>query len=468
MKWLFLYAVILIKRGSTTNATQMPSTSTHSLSQEMHAIGGGAINEKRRLYQQSSKHTTTNNDDSTGNNDSTNNDTSWNPNEHLSHMLHALVGLDRYPNYLNRFKDIDALALEKALESKLSDVRKQRVEIIQRRAGIKQLVGRYMMDKNYIVEDEECTESQEVDTEEHCGMLWKNHPLLSPPKDWIDLSERNILQEVAFKVAYQSTNKKRKSKSKKDNTQLSITDIMEGKVQVDLKASLLEDLLQQEMYDVYSIPLLTPEFCNILRTTLRELSKLAETTEFAHLQLGRRVIDLDTIGLGWLSDLLFHMYIKPISEHLFAQTEKLVASDSDSSSILLDWRQGYVAGYSAQPSESKGATRHRLVPHTDDAEVTLNCCLGEENYKGGSVEFYGLRGTEDEGQLVGVARRPNVGTALLHSGRHLHAVESVSKGDRYALIIWTRSCTNLRKTTCPCCWLNRRQDSTCICDKRWN
>ena len=497
MKWLFLYVVILIKRSSTTNATQMPSTSSHSsISQEMHAIGvgainekqrlyqpssstyttnnnddsmqetnaigGGAINEKRRLYQQSSStYTTTNNDDSTSNNDSTN-DTSWKPNEYLSHMLHALVGLDRYPNYLNRISDIDTLALEKALESKLSDVRKQRAEINQRRADIKQLVRRYMMDKSYIVEDEECTASQEID------ILWKNHPLLSPPKDWIDLSERNILQEVAFKVAYQSTNKKRKSKSKKDSTQLSITDIMEGKVQVDLKASLLEDLLQQEMYDVYSIPLLTPEFCNILRTTLRELSQLAETNDFAHLQLGRRVIDLDTIGLGWITDLLFHMYIKPISQHLFAQTEKLVASDSDSSSILLDWRQGYVAGYSAQPSESKGATRHRLVPHTDDAEVTLNCCLGEENYEGGSVEFYGLRGTEEEGQLIGVARRPNVGTALLHSGRHLHAVESVSKGDRYALIIWTRSWMNIRSVACPCCWLNRRQDSTCICNQRWN
>ena len=86
----------------------MPSsTSTHSLSQEMHAIGGGAINEKQRLYQQSSKHTTTNNDDSNGNNDTDNQlSHTWNPNEHLSHMLHALVGLERYPNYLSRFKDI--------------------------------------------------------------------------------------------------------------------------------------------------------------------------------------------------------------------------------------------------------------------------------------------------------------------------------------------------------------------------
>ena len=209
---------------------------------------------------------------------------------------------------------------------------------------------------------------------------------------------------------------------------------------------------------------------------MRELSTLAESDEFSHLQFGRRVIDLDTIGLGWITDLLFHMFIQPISRHLFATTEKLVdcggsaddvKCESDTTPVL-DWRQGYVAGYSADPAGSKGVTRHRLVSHTDDSEVTLNCCLGEETFEGGNVEFFGLRGTSEEGQLVGKVHRPNVGTALLHSGRHLHAVSDVSSGDRYALIVWSRSWGRLRSKTCPCCWLNRSQDSTCICGKRWN
>ena len=243
-----------------------------------------------------------------------------------------------------------------------------------------------------------------------------------------------------------------------------------GKVKVDLDPALLEDWMDQEMFDVFSFSLLTPEFCSILRTTLRDLSTLAESDEFSHLNFGRRVIDLDSIGLGWVTDLLFHVYIKPISQHLFATTEKLVDADDvkNDASPILDWRQGYVAGYSADPTGSKGVTRHRLVSHTDDAEVTLNCCLGEETFEGGSVEFYGLRGTPEEGQLVGRVKRPNIGTALLHSGRHLHAVSQVTSGDRYAFIIWTRSWHHLRSNTCPCCWLNRRQDSTCICDKRWN
>lgn len=164
------------------------------------------------------------------------------------------------------------------------------------------------------------------------------------------------------------------------------------------------------------------------------------------------------------------MFIQPMTLHLFAKTEQLVIDDTDlelASPILLDWRQGYVAGYSSIPTESKGAQRHRLVPHTDDSEVTLNCCLGDA-FEGGSVEFYGLRGAPEEGQLLGKVDRPNVGTAIIHSGRHLHAVSDVLSGDRYALIIWSRSWGKLRTSTCPCCWLNRRKDLSCICSKRWN
>ena len=400
------------------------------------SIGGGAINEKQRLYLQP----TSKDDDICG--ETVGGDSnSWKPNDNLSHLLHALVGLDRYPNYLSRFRDInDMKLLEKALLQKASDVKRQREEICQTRNGIKQLVRRYVSNGYDI-------DVNHDDAEEVVDMLWSGHPILSAPRTWVELRERKILQDQAFKVASQSVSSRtriRKGKSNKSREQqiedTTIADIIEGKSQVDLDPALLEDWMNQEMFDVYSFPLLTTEFCALLRTTLRELSTLAELEEYAHLKLGRRVIDLDTIGLGWVTDLLFHMFIQPISKHLFATTEMLL-DDSSSNGIspILDWRQGYVAGYSATPTESKAATRHRLVPHTDDSEVTLNCCIGEEDYQGGHVEFSGLRGAPDEGQLLGTAKRPNTGTALLHSGRRLHAVSDVTSGDRYALIVWTRS-----------------------------
>ena len=209
------------------------------------------------------------------------------------------------------------------------------------------------------------------------------------------------------------------------------------------------------------------QFCHLLRTTLRELSELSECEEFCNLQFGRRPIDLDSVGLGWITDMLLHLFIQPITRQLFETTEQLVDNDSPDSSPILDWRQGYVAGYSSKPTANKGATRQRLVPHTDDAEVTLNCCLGD-TFEGGNVEFYGLRGTNEEGHLNGILMRPDVGRAVIHSGRHLHSVSEVTAGDRYSFIVWSRSWGHFRRYTCPCCFLNRRQDTKCICQMRWN
>jgi hypothetical protein len=185
------------------------------------------------------------------------------------------------------------------------------------------------------------------------------------------------------------------------------------------------------------------------------LTELGQSESFAHLQLGRRPVDFDTVGLGWVNDLLFHLIIRPITRHQFQSTESLAE---------LDWRQGYVAGYSASPTEGK--PRERLVTHTDDSEVTLNIGLGDE-FEGGLLEFRGLRGTAKEGELVG-SFQPEEGLALLHSGRQFHDVTQVVAGDRFALIIWARSWKGARSQACPCCWLNRRQDKSCVCGPRWN
>mmetsp|Transcript_16147 Transcript_16147/g.33737 ORF Transcript_16147/g.33737 Transcript_16147/m.33737 type:complete len:484 (-) Transcript_16147:223-1674(-) len=444
------------------------------------SIGGGAINEKPRLYKNRTVNkitylrggpetlTSTNDrrDERVGDTTDASVKTSWDPISNLSHMLHALVGLDRYPNYLSRFRntaDIDLL--ENALEESLQKVRKQKAEIVKRGEGVRKLVKTFINSHDFHGDDVGMMDThQNVEGDNY--KLWLGHPILSRPKTWKELRERNVLTEKAFQTAFRSVNKKSTKSGKNGTTEL--FDIISGQIDVKLDPSLLEDLMEQEMFDVYSFPLFSNKFCAIIRKTLRELYSLGGTAEFNHLELGRRPIDLDSIGLGWITDLIFQMFLQPISRHLFANTEKLSNSE-DESGPLLDWRQGYVAGYSVNPTSTKGVTRHRLVPHADDSEITVNCCIGEKNFQGGNVEFYGLRGTPEEGQLNGVVTRPDVGRALIHSGRHLHAVSDVTSGDRYALVVWSRSWGRFRAETCPCCFLNRRLNtSTCICGKRWN
>ena len=158
-----------------------------------------------------------------------------------------------------------------------------------------------------------------------------------------------------------------------------------------------------------------------------------------------------------INNLLFHLIIQPISRHLYKDIETIED---------LDWRQGYVAGYSASPTAQHATPRQRLVSHTDDSEVTMNVCIGED-FEGGALQFRGLRGTTDGVELMGHFQ-PILGTALIHAGRHFHEVTEVTKGNRYTYIIWARSWKGARKQNCPCCWLNRRQVNTCICGWKWN
>ena len=152
---------------------------------------------------------------------------------------------------------------------------------------------------------------------------------------------------------------------------------------------------------------------------------------------------------------MFHLVIRPISRHLFQDTE-LHGGE-------LDYRHGYIAAYEGSPH----APRQRLVAHTDDSEVTLNVCIGDE-FEGGDLQFRGLRGMDHAGQELIGDFQPVLGTALLHAGRHFHEVTQVTSGERYAFIMWARSWSATRAQECPCCWLNRRQDTSCVCGPRWN
>lgn len=326
-----------------------------------------------------------------------------------SHLLHALEGLDRYPNYLNRWNERDIDELELSLQQKLTKVRQQRQAIRDRRTAIADLISQTQMPDS-----------------------------LQRPTSWEQV--KLLLDHNIVNVIFQSRQFRKEPPS--------LHQVFSGETIVDLDAHLLETLMDQEVYDVYSLPLFQPGFCDELRTYVRGISKLGD----ASLNMGTRPIDLDNIGLSWVNDLLFHLILRPIAHHLYKVTE---CGGGD-----LDWRQGYLASYSAESE-----TRNRLVVHTDDSEVTLNVGLGD-GFEGGVLEFWGLRGDTDRAFLGDYT--PVKGRAIIHAGRHFHDVTTVSKGDRFALILWARSWNGVRAQTCPCCWLNRREDSSCICGPRWN
>ena len=415
LRLLAVYCSLPVARGSTTDGHghDLEHSTVHAKDME---FGGGAINEKERTYDGPTNPIANPKRIESGGSE-------YNPFSSRAHLLHALEGLDRYPAYLSRWNNEDIESLENALEKRLEQVRSQKRTVLEKRGQFEKLTAKVIeADRNWI-------------------------GFLTPASTWDEILS-HILDPRAARVVKRYLQK---------NSSPSLQDVLIGKVHVDLDIGYLAELMDEELYDVYSFPLLSADFCSKLQGYVRAVAKMLqqESKEYSHLHSTIR--DLDTIGLGWLNDILFHVILKPISSHLFQESE-MMGRD-------LDWRQGYIAAYSASPSEAK--PRQRLVPHTDDSEVTMNVCIGDD-FTGGNLHFKGLRGTPRGGiDLVG-EYKPQIGRAIVHAGRHFHEVSVVTAGDRFAYIMWSRSWNGVRASTCPCCWLNRRTDNNCACGKRWN
>jgi len=385
-------------------------------------LGGGAINEKVRMQR---SHARMNGPKATG----------FDPLHHKSHLWHALEGMDRYPNYLSRWwSENDVDRLERALEHQLLQVREQRHQVQTQRVHVSERIQKLLEGS-----DEEA---------------WSD--VLRRPNTWEALRDRQLLHPNLERAILGSKRRTRKTAAP------ALEQVLSGIESIELDAALLSDLLEEEFTDVYSLPLLNVHFCDRLCDYIMAISNLHDLSESTDdplsLPIGRRPLDLDSIGLSWLTNLLFHVVLRPTTKFLF----------HDESQGELDWRHAFVAGYSAQPSPGK--PRERLVAHTDDSEVTLNLCLGRTGFQGGELQFRGLRGTPGDagGRILGTLA-PRPGHALLHVGRHFHDVTHVTHGDRFALIVWARSWTGIRSHSCPCCWLNRRtDDASCVCGPKWN
>jgi hypothetical protein len=391
-------------------------------------IGGGSINEKKRRFLLAD-----NDDVGPDGPDEESASSSFDPSTHKAHLFHALEGLERYPNYLQRWSMDDVDLLELALKEKLQQVRTQKQRVIERREYMATVVSR-------LLEKDE-----------------KFRDLIGVPTSWTYLQEQ-VLDERAVKAIFRSRTFRKTAKrasSSEESSPPSVQDVLSGKVTVELDPEYLEDLMDQEMFDVYSFPLLRKEFCDRIQAFVRAVMDLLEQDNDSGSIYRGTTKDLDQLGLTWINDLLFHLILRPITKHLYYETE----AKGD-----LDWRQGYIAAYSANPSTTR--PRERLVPHTDDSEVTLNVNIGDV-FEGGKLEMRGLRDARDAGSLYGIYE-PQLGRALIHAGRHLHEVTPITKGERFAYIMWARSWSGCRSITCPCCWLNRRDGKSCSCGERWN
>ena len=96
----------------------------------------------------------------------------------------------------------------------------------------------------------------------------------------------------------------------------------------------------------------------------------------------------------------------------------------------LDSQYGFVVQYRLNEDRE-------LAFHVDNADVTLNVCLGT-SFGGGDLLFRGwIFDPSTHSESLSVPHAP--GTALLHLGRHRHEATPIVYGERYNLILWCSS-----------------------------
>lgn len=86
----------------------------------------------------------------------------------------------------------------------------------------------------------------------------------------------------------------------------------------------------------------------------------------------------------------------------------------------------------------------KLDWHMDEAEVTLNVCLGKA-FEGGAVFFNGLRDTDTE-RVEDFEFNHTPGLSIIHIGQHWHGARKIRSGERHNIILWSRSTDYHRST----------------------
>ncbi|XP_030073156.1 2-oxoglutarate and iron-dependent oxygenase domain-containing protein 2 isoform X1 [Microcaecilia unicolor] len=197
----------------------------------------------------------------------------------------------------------------------------------------------------------------------------------------------------------------------------------------------LEGLLRriQSVSDkrIYCLPVFVPEYCN-------ELMEELENFEQSEMPKGRPNT-MNNYGV-LLNELGFdETFVTPLRERYLQPLTSLLYPDCGGG--CLNSHKAFVVKYSMQEDLD-------LSCHYDNAEVTLNVCLGKE-FTDGNLYFSDMKQVPDNERRYTEVEHV-VTQGLLHRGQQRHGALPISSGERWNLIVWMRSAA-VRNQLCPMC-----------------
>ncbi|RYR17733.1 hypothetical protein Ahy_B03g062426 isoform A [Arachis hypogaea] len=178
---------------------------------------------------------------------------------------------------------------------------------------------------------------------------------------------------------------------------------------------------------IFTFEMLQPHFCELLLSEVESFERWAFKTKFQIIRpntMNKYGTVLDDFGLQTMLAKLRENFISPLSKVFFAEL----------GGSTLDAHHGFIVEYGKDRDIDLGF-------HVDDADITLNVCLGKQ-FSGGELFFRGMRcdkhiNTESIAEeIFDYSHVP--GQAVLHHGRHRHGARATTWGHRVNLVLWCR------------------------------
>uniref|UniRef100_A0A1A8G2W9 2-oxoglutarate and iron-dependent oxygenase domain containing 2 n=1 Tax=Nothobranchius korthausae TaxID=1143690 RepID=A0A1A8G2W9_9TELE len=185
---------------------------------------------------------------------------------------------------------------------------------------------------------------------------------------------------------------------------------------------------------VYCLPVFEQHFCEELVEELEHFEQSSAPKGRPN-TMNHYGMLLNELGFdeGFMTPLR-QQYLQPITSLLYP----------DCGGHSLDSHKAFVVKYDMKEDLD-------LSYHYDNAEITLNVCLGKE-FTDGNLYFGDMRQVPiSETECTEVEHEVTKG--LLHRGQHMHGALPVSGGQRWNLVVWMRA-SQERNRLCPMC--NRR------------
>lgn len=186
---------------------------------------------------------------------------------------------------------------------------------------------------------------------------------------------------------------------------------------------------------VYIIPVFTQHFCERLIEELENFN-MSSIPKGRPNTMNNHGILLDELGFKNFLDPFMAHFIQPLTKILFPSF----------GGCSLDSYKAFTVKYKISEDLNLGY-------HFDNAEVTLNVCLGKK-FTGGNLYFGNMKQVPlKESECTEMIHK--VGYGCLHLGQHMHGALPIHSGERHNMVLWMRS-SQIRNNCCPMC--NKKPD----------